>query len=53
MKEKAEETDTYYSISGLVLTPILVPATPLISGTYVAVNNVYNLGEEKIKCWNK
>jgi len=46
----AKETNTYYSIGGLVATPILVPTTAMISGIYVAVNNVYHKGEEKIVC---
>ena len=33
-----EDTNTFYSISGLVLLPI----TGAVSGTYVAINNVYN-----------
>ena len=46
----AKETNTYYSISGIMLTPIIIPATAIISGSYVLVNNIYNLGEEKIRC---
>ena len=46
----AEETNTYYSVTGLVLSPIIIPTSALISGTYVLVNNTYNLGEEIIKC---
>lgn len=46
----AKETDTYYSVSGILLTPIIVPVTAVISGSYVLINNLYNLGEEKIKC---
>ena len=46
----AEETDSYYSIEGYILTPILVPTTALILGAFVLVNNIYNLGEEKIVC---
>ena len=42
----AKETKSYYSISGL----ILVPVSGVVSGTYVAINNVYNLFEEKIVC---
>lgn len=42
----ADETNSFYSISGLVLYPI----TAIASGTYVAVNNVYHYGEEKIVC---
>lgn len=46
----AKETDSYYSIEGYMLSPILVPTTALISGVFVLVNNIYNLGEEKIVC---
>jgi hypothetical protein len=46
----AEETNSYYSISGIILTPILVPVTAIISGVYVVAHNTYNLGEEKIVC---
>ncbi|RYY74362.1 MAG: hypothetical protein EOO52_15715 [Gammaproteobacteria bacterium] len=42
----AKGTNSYYSISGV----ILVPLTGIVSGTYVAVNNVYHLGEELIVC---
>lgn len=42
----ADETNSFYSISGLVLYPI----TGIVSGAYVAVNNVYHYGEEKIVC---
>ncbi|WOH35936.1 hypothetical protein RI844_11135 [Thalassotalea fonticola] len=49
----AEETNSYYSISGTLLSPILVPTTALISGSYVLVNNIYHYGEEKIVCRNK
>lgn len=41
-----EDTNTFYSISGLVLLPL----SGIVSGTYVAINNVYHLGEEKIVC---
>ena len=42
----AKETNSYYSVSGLFLFPI----TGIISGTFVAVNNIYHLGEETIVC---
>jgi hypothetical protein len=42
----AKETNSYYSIGGLILYPL----TGAVSGTYVAINNVYHLGEEKIVC---
>jgi hypothetical protein len=41
-----EDTNTYYSISGLLLIPI----TGVVSGAYVAINNIYHLGEERIVC---
>lgn len=41
-----KETNSYYSISGLVLLPI----TGIVSGGYVAINNIYHLGEEQIVC---
>ena len=41
-----EDTNTFYSISGLMLLPI----TGVVSGTYVAINNVYHLGEEMLVC---
>ena len=46
----AEETNSYYSVSGYLLSPILVPTTAIISGAYVLVNNIYHLGEEQFKC---
>ena len=45
----ATVSNSYYSISGLFLYPI----TGIVSGVYVAVNNIYNYGEEKIKCSSK
>jgi hypothetical protein len=42
----ARESNSYYSISGLLLLPL----TGVVSGTYVAVNNVYHLGQETIVC---
>nr|WP_136252544.1 hypothetical protein [Ningiella ruwaisensis] len=44
-----EDTNTFYSISGLVLIPI----SGVVSGTYVAINNIYHLGEERIVCGSK
>lgn len=41
-----EEANTFYSISGLVLLPI----SGVLSGAYVAVNNIYHLGEERFVC---
>lgn len=44
-----KDTSTFYSISGLLLIPI----TGVVSGTYVAINNIYNIGEEQIVCGNE
>lgn len=41
-----KDTNTYYSISGLILLPI----TGVVSGVYVAINNIYHIGEEAIVC---
>lgn len=46
----AKETNTYYSLSGIIATPILYPTSAIISAGYVAVHNAYNFGEEKIRC---
>lgn len=42
----AKDTNSYYSISGIILYPI----TGIVSGAYVAINNVYHFGEETIRC---
>ena len=42
----AKGSNSYYSISGLIVYPI----SGIVSGIYVAVNNVYHYGEEKIVC---
>ncbi|REL32167.1 hypothetical protein [Thalassotalea euphylliae] len=44
-----KDNNTYYSISGVILLPI----TGIVSGAYVAVNNIYHLGEETIVCGKK
>ena len=46
----ADETNTYYSVSGVLISPILIPTTAIVSGSYVLVNNVYHYAEKKIKC---
>lgn len=46
----AEETNSYYSLGGLLATPILMPTTAILSGTYVATHNIYRWGEKKIHC---
>lgn len=42
----AKETNSYYSIGGIILTPL----TGIVSGIYVAVHNTYVLGKESIVC---
>ncbi len=44
-----EDTNTFYSVSGLILLPL----SGVVSGTYVAINNVYHLGEETLVCGTK
>ncbi len=46
----AEETNSYYSISGYVLTPIILPTTAIISGIYVLTNNAYYSSKNIIQC---
>ena len=41
-----EGTNTYYSVSGLILVPI----TGVVSGVYVVINNIYHIGEETVVC---
>ena len=46
----AKETNTFYNVSGIILSPILVPTAAIISGTFVFINNIYHYGEGKIVC---
>ena len=46
----AKESNSYYSIGGILLTPILVPVTALVSGAYVLINNAYYSVDEIINC---
>ncbi|WP_082633221.1 hypothetical protein [Lacimicrobium alkaliphilum] len=46
----AKDSNSYYSISGIILTPILLPSTAIISGSYVLINNLYHIGEKNIVC---
>ncbi len=46
----SKATNSYYSISGLVLTPILLPTTAIISGIYVLTNNAYYSGKNIVQC---
>lgn len=46
----AKATNTFYSVSGFVLSPIIILVSGLLSGSYTLVNNIYFYGEQKIKC---
>ena len=49
----AKETNTFYSVSGLAVTPVVLPLSGIISGTYTLVNNIYFYGEQELKCDDK
>lgn len=46
----AKATNSYYTTEGYLISPILVPTTAIISGTYVLVHNTYYWGKQKIVC---
>jgi len=46
----AKATNSYYSVSGYLLTPILLPTSVIISGTYVITNNAYYYGKNVVQC---
>jgi len=46
----AKATNSYYSISGYLLTPILLPTSAIISGAYVLTNNAYYYGKDIVQC---
>lgn len=46
----ADETNSFFTIENMVMSPITVLTTGVVSASYVAVNNIYYLGEKKIKC---
>ncbi|MFD2167536.1 hypothetical protein ACFSJY_14900 [Thalassotalea euphylliae] len=41
---------SFYDWQGEMISPLTLPLSAVISGTYVAVNNVYFLGEKQIRC---
>ncbi|MDE3272561.1 hypothetical protein [Pseudoalteromonas sp. G4] len=49
----AKETISFYSVSGIVISPTILPVSGLLSGSYTLVNNIYFYGEQKIKCDNR
>ena len=46
----AKATNSYYSISGYLLTPIILPTSVVISGAYVLTNNAYYYGKNVVQC---
>jgi len=46
----AKASNSYYSISGYLLTPIILPTSIIISGAYVLTNNAYYYGENIVQC---
>ncbi|TRX57004.1 hypothetical protein [Thalassomonas sp. M1454] len=45
-----EGSGNYYSVSGVVLSPITMLVSGVVSGVYVVVHNTYHLGEETFVC---
>ena len=45
----ASATGSHDSSTGMG-SPLLLPATALVSGAVVGVNNLYNMGVERISC---
>ncbi len=41
---------TFYAWNDEMLAFITIPASAIISSTYVLVNNIYHIGEKQIKC---
>jgi len=41
---------TFYAWQDEMFSFITIPSSAIISGVYVAVNNVYHIGEKHIKC---
>ena len=41
---------SFYEWNDEMLAIITIPTSAIISGSYVLVNNVYHIGEKKIKC---
>lgn len=41
---------SFYQWNDEMFAILSIPTSAIISGTYVLVNNVYHIGEKKIKC---
>jgi hypothetical protein len=44
---------SFYKWNDELTAFITIPASAIISASYVLVNNIYHIGEKKIKCNNK
>jgi hypothetical protein len=44
---------SFYKWNDEISSIITLPTSAVISGVYVAVNNIYHFGEKQIKCGNK
>ncbi|SEL30884.1 hypothetical protein SAMN05216262_1093 [Colwellia chukchiensis] len=45
-----DNSTTFYEWQDEFFAIVTVPTSAIISGTYVAINNVINIGEKLIKC---
>ena len=46
----AKDTQSFYSLQGMMVTPISFPTSAIVSGVYVSVYNTYKLGETLLVC---
>lgn len=46
----AEATNSFRDVGGYLFSPILIPVTAIVSGSYVAANNLYHLGQKHYQC---
>ena len=46
----AKDTQSFYSLQGIMVTPISFPTSAIISGVYVSVYNTYKMGETLLVC---
>ncbi len=46
----AEATNSFRDVGGYIISPILIPVTAIVSGSYVLANNLYHLGQKHYQC---
>lgn len=46
----AKDTQSFYSLQGMMVTPITFPTSAIVSSVYVSVYNTYKLGETLLVC---